>query len=1094
MKRKFVAIIATNILVSVATAFGLPNYLILYVPVSSAMTTQVNRLKTLKEGQGFEVVVKTSDYIYGLYGTGTAEERIKQYIADAYANPSYDLRYVLIISSHDWEPAGHIPINFYRPPPPELPTAYSDDWYVDIEGDDFIPDISVGRLPFTEGNMLENYIDKLELYALHSGENWNKKVLISVEDYDDTTWMPPGWTHEQYFDWLRVWAAEVNAAMPSEIITDELRSSSFAPDNHIEYRNRVDSGRSVNIHLGYARHTSIGGENYPFVIPDPTGPRSVTYFNNSPKFTFHYVPSCTVGRITYDDGPFVCTVFNSIADKAAIGLFAPITTIDVLNNVYPFTPYFLNSLFKTNDAIIGDVVRKAKETAYKAGGDMTAKLPYFELLCDPGLTLNIPHECVPKVLDGFPIPLYANQTYPPAVASANLYPPLTQGAPVENPPYLISGSEPRDIVVPSMWATWSYDDDGDQNFVAPVPESPTASVVADVNSDGLFEVIAIAEERVNAYDNDGEMLDNFPVTLNEGSYYPAAVGDINGDGYLDIVVASVDRVYVIDHNGSELFHADLPADYFPIGSPAVGDLDHNGDLEIVVGTQSFSYDSCICVYDKNGNPKSGWHKYIGSETVQPPALADLTGDGTVEVIVASNNTNLPLRAYYRVIAHTGTSINFTYYDNYVFEFTPAVGDFVPWGGEWYGKEAVVVSYDTSVSEYKILVLDADDGSTIRTISMGNKVPTSAPTIGDVDNFGANEVVVGCDGYLMAYCLDWGGVPFNGHWHCPLKGAVTTPIVTHLNGYPDCDIVCSDEEGIHAFTTNMGYIPPSYDWIRECHDNMNMGLWDIAAPTGVVAEDYHNDQGGKIVIAWTPSVDNDARSRRVAKYTIYRKMGEAEPPGSDGILNGARAVRKKLAEGRRVAALSGSAFIQPASLRPDASNPGRLTDDAGASDAEVFLHIATVTSPTFYYVDEGLENLREYKYYVVATDLSETYKSQRSVIVSAAPHDNIPPAPPTNFAGDVIEDGTGNVYIHLSWDLSFDDPYYSGGQPGDGSPAVANVYAPAPTPAASGIRPAGAVASVYAGNDSPIAESFRASAGPGLTSFPLSEKEGEALKV
>jgi hypothetical protein len=312
-----------------------------------------------------------------------------------------------------------------------------------------------------------------------------------------------------------------------------------------------------------------------------------------------------------------------------------------------------------------------------------------------------------------------------------------------------------------------------------------------------------------------------------------------------------------------------------VGSPAVGDIDHDGNLEIVVATSCSYHNSYISVFDKDGNVKPGWAYpagFLGSELITPPALADLTNDGPLEIVVASTKYPYsPRKGYYHVFAHNATELVDVLLDGYSFDFTPSVGEFIPWP-EYPGKEALLVGYNGYDSN--ILLIEASDGSVENTIFTNGKIVTAAPTIGDIDNFGANEVVVGCDGYLMAYCLDWGGVPFDGQWDGSLKGAVSSPIVTNLNGDPACDIVCSDEEGIHAFTTNVGYLPlvGGYDWIRECHDNMNMGLWDIAAPTGVVAQDYKNDQGGKIIVAWTPSVDNGVRSSRVAKYEIWRKTG------------------------------------------------------------------------------------------------------------------------------------------------------------------------------------------------------------------------------
>jgi hypothetical protein len=199
-------------------------------------------------------------------------------------------------------------------------------------------------------------------------------------------------------------------------------------------------------------------------------------------------------------------------------------------------------------------------------------------------------------------------------------------------------------------------------------------------------------------------------------------------------------------------------------------------------------------------------------------------------------------------------------------------------------------------------------------------------------------------------------------------------------------------------------------------------------------------------------------------------------------------------------LSGKAVIRPASLATNANNTTPLTGGKDASDEEIFTRIATVNSPTCYYVDEGLENLVTYEYYVVATDLNETHKSQRSIIVSAVPHDNIPPAPPTNFDLEVIREQPPKV--RLMWTRSVDDPLYQVEEP-DSSREIARVSGfrrpggvASPVPA-SMAGPAGADAasiSAEASDAGGRGSSAYAYAGGPVAPLYLSAKEGEAAKA
>ena len=607
------------------------------------------------------------------------------------------------------------------------------------------------------------------------------------------------------------------------------------------------------------------------------------------------------------------------------------------------------------------------------------------------------------------------------------------------------------------------------------------------------------------------MLSGFPVDLIQSSPVAPVVGDINGDGYLNIIVATNTQVRVFNHNGTESsggWPAALPTGYTPVGAPAVGDLDHDGNLEVVVCTESGT-NAYLCVYGNDGNPKGTYFPYFFSgQKLTPPALADITDDGPVEIVLAStlfSGGGWDNARYYVFDADGNKTVDESL-DGYGISVTPAVGDFVPWP-EWPGKEVVLIGSDPP--NHHILARTAATGAYRNHIFMGDEVPTSAPTIGDVNHQSTNEVVIGCQGRLMAYDLACGAVPFAGQWDGTLYGDVSTPIITDLNGDTHCDIICGDGEALYAFTTTaFGGNPEDFDWIREGHDNLNTGLWDIAAPTGLVAEDYAEDQGGKILLAWTPSIDDGVRSNRVTNYEIYRTAGEAGPPGGDGDRATMPGVSKKMAEGRLAAARRGEAFLtagaspgSPAALGPNAAD--------GDEDSGIFALIATVPDGTFYYEDddngEGLENLFTYEYYIVATD--GTHDSQPSKVVEGVPHDNVAPAPPTDPACVVVNNGMDPVHVVVSWTRSYDDPLYHDDIPdGPGSLITDTVAIPVPagpggaagreTGTAAGRVPSsdGSAAAAFGSGDAAGAVGRTAPAGGPPAFVALGEKQGEAAKA
>jgi hypothetical protein len=130
--------------------------------------------------------------------------------------------------------------------------------------------------------------------------------------------------------------------------------------------------------------------------------------------------------------------------------------------------------------------------------------------------------------------------------------------------------------------------------------------------------------------------------------------DLNDDQMLDIVVATNNgHIIAFDHNGATLWDTDVaPAFGMKAGtnliqsSPAVADIDGDGKLEIVVGTGATSADVCtmggVIVLDHFGNIEVGWPRLSFGQNengctktiYSSPALGDLDRDGDMEIVAA----------------------------------------------------------------------------------------------------------------------------------------------------------------------------------------------------------------------------------------------------------------------------------------------------------------------------------------------------------------------------------------------------------------------------------------------------------------------------
>ena len=171
---------------SLLDASNAANYLII---THDLLRKECQRLKSFKEAQGYHVQIVTVHDIYDLFNYGIKSPlAIKDFIRYAYEHwdASTPLEYVVLVG----DAAGN-----YRSNADLVPTIYyqtlkygaaeSDYQYALLEGDDYIPEVVVSRIPAGSVYDLKNYLDKLENYSFEVSGDWVNRTLF-LSGYDGT--------------------------------------------------------------------------------------------------------------------------------------------------------------------------------------------------------------------------------------------------------------------------------------------------------------------------------------------------------------------------------------------------------------------------------------------------------------------------------------------------------------------------------------------------------------------------------------------------------------------------------------------------------------------------------------------------------------------------------------------------------------------------------------------------------------------------------------------------------------------------------------------------------------------------------------------
>jgi len=291
-------------------------------------------------------------------------------------------------------------------------------------------------------------------------------------------------------------------------------------------------------------------------------------------------------------------------------------------------------------------------------------------------------------------------------------------------------AEPAAATVAPDRLTPPYHSGWPQTMGTQVNYKPVGIVLADVDADGLKEVLAGSTDNLfRVWRHDGTLMPGWPVNVGGFVQSKAAAADLDGDGDLEILISVVSGPLRIYHHNGTVFPGWPQVSGVTYGfiAPVVYDLTGDGAPEVMIGGGA-----TVRAWHADGTPL--FATGVGSNVTGTLAVGDINNDGAPEVVAVTLAGTLCALDNHGV-ALPGSPASFGLSTSWA---APSIGDIDADGQN----ETLVVGYEFMDHSSLYVYRWTPTGPAILAgfpVSFPGDQDYSCPVIGDADGDGDLEI-------------------------------------------------------------------------------------------------------------------------------------------------------------------------------------------------------------------------------------------------------------------------------------------------------------------------------------------------------------------
>lgn len=345
-------------------------------------------------------------------------------------------------------------------------------------------------------------------------------------------------------------------------------------------------------------------------------------------------------------------------------------------------------------------------------------------------------------------------------------------------------------------------------------EAFSTPAVADINADGRPDLVAAGlDGTVEAYALPSRAR-IWSTSIGASAVQSSpAIADITGDGRHDVVVGTMDgRVIVLDGPSGRIVRSMTqgPPQHCPSGidcrpdgffaTPALADINGDGRVDIIAASWDHS------VYAWSGHGPLLWRRFLEDTLWSSPAVADVDRNGTPEIVLGGdiyqgNNLGRPAGGLVWILNRDGST-----YGGYPKSIpgqavwsSPAIGDVN--GDGWAD---VVVGTGTNFPDpagHEVWAFTATNGQNLAgwPVKVDGRAMGS-PALGNLDGDGQLEVAtIAEQGHV--YAFDANG---SRMWSCSLCGAAhSSASIADVDADGQQEVIVGDDHALRVFDGRTG---------------------------------------------------------------------------------------------------------------------------------------------------------------------------------------------------------------------------------------------------------------------------------------------------